>query len=180
MIANLLQNILKQLGTIKELRYVAMDWGQLDYEQPPVQWPCVLVDLASVRYGSLGCKSQSAEGSLSLTIAERVVQRTSLGAPSSLQDPALRIYTLMDRVREVLHAAEQSTSSPLVLRSAAKVPMSDLQVYRLDFVFSLKTEAESDRFVPVSASPQLKTAPGGKTKAACNDTGGVKMEIRTM
>ena len=36
MLKDIIDELIKTLSEIKELRYVACDWGQLDYEQPPV------------------------------------------------------------------------------------------------------------------------------------------------
>ena len=30
---------------VPELAYIDKNWGQLDYEAPPVKWPCALLDI---------------------------------------------------------------------------------------------------------------------------------------
>lgn len=52
MIKDIFQELIETLSGIKELRYVASDWGQLDYEQPPVQWPCALIDMPGLQCGT--------------------------------------------------------------------------------------------------------------------------------
>ena len=43
-------SIQNRLAEIEELSYIDKDWGQLQYEQPPVQWPCALIDVANIDY----------------------------------------------------------------------------------------------------------------------------------
>ena len=33
---------------VPELAYIDKNWGQLDYEAPPVKWPCALLDLSLI------------------------------------------------------------------------------------------------------------------------------------
>lgn len=39
--------LLTRLGTVSALKTIDTNWGQLAYEQPPVQFPCALVDIQS-------------------------------------------------------------------------------------------------------------------------------------
>ena len=50
------KDIQQRLQTIPEFRYIGEDWGQLNFEQPPVDWPCALIDLGNVDFSSAGMR----------------------------------------------------------------------------------------------------------------------------
>ena len=64
------KDILKRLETITEFKYIGEDWGQLNFEQPPVNFPCVLIDLGNAEFSSAGMKSQQVEAVVNITIAD--------------------------------------------------------------------------------------------------------------
>ena len=35
---------------VPELAYIDKNWGQLDYEAPPVKWPCALLDIDEITH----------------------------------------------------------------------------------------------------------------------------------
>ena len=39
---------------VPELAYIDKNWGQLDYEAPPVKWPCALLDIDEVPFSQIG------------------------------------------------------------------------------------------------------------------------------
>ena len=39
--------IQQQLLTVPALKHIDKNWNQLNYEQPPVRWPCALIDIAN-------------------------------------------------------------------------------------------------------------------------------------
>ena len=64
------KDIQQRLRTIPEFRYIGEDWGQLNFEQPPVDWPCALIDLGNVDFSAAGMRSQQAEAVVNITIAD--------------------------------------------------------------------------------------------------------------
>lgn len=90
---------------IKELypetiRYVAEDWGQLDYytDRPPVQFPCVLIDIEEAEYTDLTRRVQRVEAILNVRVADVAPSNRSVAAPNSDQQfdllrLAQQIYT---------------------------------------------------------------------------------------
>ena len=47
---------------VPELAYIDKNWGQLDYEAPPVKWPCALLDIDEVPFSQIGGGGQIADG----------------------------------------------------------------------------------------------------------------------
>ncbi|MCM1170102.1 MAG: hypothetical protein NC324_09230 [Bacteroides sp.] len=140
MLKDIVSEVMEALSGIKALRYVAEDWGQLNYEQPPVQWPCALIDVQGITCTNLGNGGLMGDCTFSVQLVNRPVQRTSAGAPKAQQAQNLLLFELIDGVLDVLHAREGECHSPFVLRETRKDNAIDLQGYTLTFVTSFKTE----------------------------------------
>ena len=46
--------IQEKLGEVSALKYIDKDWNQLKFEQPPVKWPCALIDVKNINYSQMG------------------------------------------------------------------------------------------------------------------------------
>ncbi len=67
------------------VQYVAEDWGQLDYytDRPPVNFPCVLLDVEEADFSDLARKVQRVEAILTVRIADLAMSSLSALAPGS-------------------------------------------------------------------------------------------------
>ncbi|MEG2495589.1 MAG: hypothetical protein RSB32_07830, partial [Mucinivorans sp.] len=52
---------------VPELRFIDVDLEQLRLEQPPVDFPCALIDVSRIEYSSNGQRQQQAEVDMSVT-----------------------------------------------------------------------------------------------------------------
>ena len=55
----------------EKIAYLAEDWGQLDFynERPPVNFPCVLIDIAEAEFSDCTRKVQLREAILTVRVA---------------------------------------------------------------------------------------------------------------
>ena len=55
----------------EKIAYLAEDWGQLDFynERPPVNFPCVLIDIAEAEFSDCTRKVQLGEAILTVRVA---------------------------------------------------------------------------------------------------------------
>lgn len=155
MFKDIIQELIETLSGIKELRYVAADWGQLDYEQPPVQWPCALIDIPGLQCSGLSGESLLNNGTVTIQLVNKLPQRTSARAPKAQQDFGLVLFDLIDRVYESLHGVDSARHTPFVLKSVEKVNLIDLQSYIMTFSVGSKTHKPDTR-TPVAVEPALK------------------------
>ena len=50
----IIQAIQQELAaSVPGLRYIDRDWEQLRYEQPPVKFPCALIEIKSIEYSEI-------------------------------------------------------------------------------------------------------------------------------
>ena len=155
MLKDIMQELIETLSGIKELRYVAADWGQLDYEQPPVQWPCALIDMPGLQCSGLAGESLMNDATVTIQLVNQPPQRTSARAPKAQQDAGLVLFDLIDRVYESLHGVNSARHTPLVLKSVEKVNLIDLQSYIMTFSVGFKVHKPDTR-TQVVADPDLK------------------------
>ena len=61
-------SIQNKLSEISTLKYIDKDWGQLQYDNPPVKSPCALIDLLNIDFKQKGLGHQQAEADIIITI----------------------------------------------------------------------------------------------------------------
>lgn len=93
--------LLTRLGTVSALRTIDTNWGQLAYEQPPVQFPCALVDIQSTSVGYAKHNLTNVKATVSVTIAN-----TRLTAVGRSVNGGLSFF---DTLESVVNALDQWT-----------------------------------------------------------------------
>ena len=103
----ILQNIQTKLREVTELKHIDEDCGQLNIFQPPVNWPCCLIDISTANYSNLGIdrnlqpiNRQSGKFLIKLTLANLKLTNTSMNAPQSQKDQAWFIWDLAQKIHE--------------------------------------------------------------------------------
>ncbi len=115
-----IRDILTRLGTIKGLAYVSADWGQLSMEQPPVEWPCALVEVTVPAYVTSSVELQEARAIVSVTLADYIDAGIAPDTPAEEYEREMRIYAIIDSVHDVLQGLNTQGYSPLVRTSTRK------------------------------------------------------------
>lgn len=147
MLKKIIEELFQDLSSIEGIRYVAEDWGQLDYEQPPVQWPCALVDMQDVRYSQTGMGGLLADCTFTVQLTDQAPQRVSSRASDTQKERSLQIFGIIDRVIQDIHAKDSAEHSPFMLEGMQRVNLPELQSYVLTF----KTQFRTDR--PQATAP---------------------------
>ena len=79
----------------EKIAYLAEDWGQLDFynERPPVNFPCVLIDIAEAEFSDCTRKVQLGEAILTVRVAHFDPVNISALAPN--RNKAFRMFVLL-------------------------------------------------------------------------------------
>lgn len=144
-------DIMEALDTIPGLRYTGEDWGQLNFEQPPVDFPCALIDLESARFSSTGRNAQLVEAIVNITVADLRYNEITPGLPDRERGKAFEIFDLINDVNKKLHGHGGETYSRLCRVSLEKMPREDAV---REFVITYKFGYTDD-----SATPVMTKAP---------------------
>lgn len=132
-------DIQQQLSTVPALKHIDKNWNQLNYEQPPVKWPCALIDIANADYSQVAQLHQIAEADVEITIADLRFTNTSLRNPN--REDGFDIFTLLDDVHQALQGFAPANAQPLVRTNLQKVETGyNYEVYRMTYRTAWKVE----------------------------------------
>ena len=129
----ILQNIQNKLTSeVTDLKYVDEDCGQLNMYQPPVKWPCCLIDVTAINYTHLGIDRtkvpqtrQTGKIAVKLTLANLKLTNSSAMAPQSQKDQAWLIWDLAQKIHEKIHGFAPDLNCSRMLRHDLKRSVRD-------------------------------------------------------
>lgn len=107
-----------------KVKYIDKDWGQLSMEQPPVRWPCVLIDIEEVRIQPLKGGNEHHTATVALTVANKRTGSSSAHAPHALKEKSMETIDLTDDI----HGLVQNFAA----EGAEYAPMQVVSFYRLN------------------------------------------------
>lgn len=145
MLKEVFKDMQERLQAIPEFRYIGEDWGQLNFEQPPVNFPCALIDLGNAEFSSAGMKSQQVEAVVNITIADIRYNGISPDLPPDETDKAFEIFDLMDKVNKLLHGTGGEHYSRLCRINLKKMLREDAV---REFVMMYKFSYTDDTAMP--------------------------------
>lgn len=139
---------------VPALRYIDKNWNQLNMPQPPVQWPCCLIDLDNIDYSQAAHLTRLAEASISLTVADHHTVRSSAKAPS--KSNAYDILDVLESVMEALEGWRVPDTTQALARTRLAKTYSDqsYDVYTLTFTTAW-VEQVTEEGETVNASPSI-------------------------
>lgn len=142
----IIHGIQTKLKTIPSIKYVDEDWGQLDYYSPnfPVQWPCVLIDVADATFSNLGINiqekpknRQNSEISIRLTVANLRLTNSSGMATQFQKDTIRSIHTIIEEIHKILHGKQANEKTGKLLRKSLNRVKRDDGVQEYSLVYGL-------------------------------------------
>ena len=135
------------------MKYIDKNWGQLLYEQPPVKFPCALLDIANVNYTQLGQLAQAAMGDIEITVAN--LQLSPSSHKSLQRDNAYAIMDIMDKIHQDLHGWATSNFIPLIRTNLQKVEVSkSYEIYQMTYKTSWRVYKQKNT-IEVQAAPNI-------------------------
>ena len=145
-------SIQNRLAEIDELSYIDKDWGQLQYEQPPVQWPCALIDVANIDYTQQGNGAQTAQASITITVADTIPATSSYQSPT--REDSYAIIDLLEEIQQKLQLfSNGSTFTPLMRTNLMKAAANgEYVVYQMTYktAFTVLKRETGKQYVTVS------------------------------
>ena len=98
--------------TVPELRWIDVNIGQMDSSTPPVDYPCVLIDVSQIIYTTLkdGTSKGIAQVDVELYFACRAPSNAA--APESMRADAMAMFDVVKLVDKNLHGLETEEFYP--------------------------------------------------------------------
>lgn len=139
---------------VPSLQYIDKNWAQLNIPQPPVKWPCCLIDLDSIDYTMGTHSTRLANASIVLTIADHHSVRSSDLAPSKNA-----AYDILDLIEDIITALDgwrvPDTTQALVRTRLAKAYSDQsYDVYSLTFTTAWVEQIQQEGQT-IQASPSI-------------------------
>lgn len=134
---DIILSLLQRISSIPEIAYASADWGQLSYDVPPVEWPCALIDISQVSLHDRLQGQQSADGIITVTLADYIDAPVHVCTPSGGYALEMRIYSAIDALHQVLQGYNTPCFAPLSRRSVRRVSGSPgLRVFSVEYLSS--------------------------------------------
>ncbi|MCD8081887.1 MAG: hypothetical protein LUF04_16275 [Bacteroides sp.] len=141
----ILLGVQQHLATaVPDIAHLDKDWGQLYMEQPPVKWPCCLLDVEDIQFEQRGHGSEQARTRLTLTVAGMRLTSSSSTAPN--QEKAYQLIDLIEQIHDALQNFTTGEYAPL-FRSSVKKILSDTgkEAYKLTYETAYNTAPPSEQ-----------------------------------
>lgn len=130
---------------VPEIAWIDLDVGQLELENPPVDYPCALVDVTDIDFSDMAENNQVGNTTVTISIAQQCITETNYATPLQYRNEAATYFNIIQKVFTALQGFEGNHFAPLTrvtLRKQKKVfPLT----YVLGFATALySAEAETD------------------------------------
>lgn len=147
---NIFLSIQEQLKEIPALKHIDKNWGQLLHEQPPVKFPCALLDVANVEYSQLGNLAQTANGIIEITVANLRLTNSSGKAPR--KEDAYAVFDIIEEIHQLLHGWSNGEIQPLIRINVQKLDAAYCyEIYKVSFQTAWQVlKKENWELVPVT------------------------------
>jgi len=150
---NIFLSIQEKLGEITELKHIDKNWGQLLHEQPPVKFPCALLDINKVDYSQLGMLAQTANAVIEITIANFRLTNSSCKAPN--KEDAYAILDIIEKIHQLLHGWSNGEFQRLTRINTQKLDATyAYEIYKVSYQTGWQVMKETNS-IPVLLSPAI-------------------------
>ncbi|WP_108821063.1 hypothetical protein [Dysgonomonas sp. Marseille-P4361] len=150
---------------VPELQYIDDDWGQMDdYAQPPVKYPCALIEVQDAEYTDEGELRQRGVVLVTVKLYFMRLSNTSNRAPKSQKIEAHKNWAICTKVNQALHGQDFIKNGFAKLtRKRMSPPKRQDGIYNRNITYSVG-------FLDESCVPVRKTTPAKPTIKASIQT----------
>lgn len=118
---------------VPEIRWVDFDLGQLDQEQPPVSWPCVLVGFDDSEFTDLSGNTQQGSWVIDLRVGFKLHERTHSHGAASYRAEALAHLDVVHKLHLAMQTASAECITDMTRTGIGKEKRADYRVYVLRY-----------------------------------------------
>lgn len=118
---------------VPEVTFIDINVGQLLLEQPPVAFPCVLVDISTIEYSMFKSAQQKASATIGIQFGFNILGASDINSPAELRDLTMDHYRIIERVANALHLYSCDYFSPLIRQSLRREQNNYPRTFSLSF-----------------------------------------------
>lgn len=121
-----------KLAGIPALKHVDKEWGQLNFDPPPVKFPCALIDFGNIAYSQLGKLAQRAEATVEILVADIRLNNSSFQAPDKAK--SYSTIELIETIQENLQGYRPGNAQALIRTGLTRLYAdSTREVYKVTY-----------------------------------------------
>lgn len=148
-------DVLEKLKSIGGLRYTGENWGQLEFEQPPVNFPCALVDIDGAEFTGNGV--QQAVAAVVVTVADIRYNPVTAALDMKRTEREFVIFDLIAEVNKKLHGMGGADYSRLCRVALKKIDREDsIREFRIIYRFSFLDSTANPAYTHHPAPPKIE------------------------
>jgi len=134
--------VMERLKTqVPALKWIEMDIGQLNQQNPPVAFPCALVGIKLTRCQSVTDSLQDCEARISVRLAFNTQLNTAAAVPDAARNTSLTVYDTIAAVYAALQGWGTDNFDSLSRTAQGdEPPRNGLFIYKLEFSTSFEDE----------------------------------------
>lgn len=115
----ILKKVMQRLKEeVPELKWIDLNIGQMMMENPPVDYPCALIDVPRAEYSDASAGMQVGKMVLEIELFFIVRAPSSMAAPAQLREQAFAHYSITQKVYRALQGFSGEYFSKLTRTSA--------------------------------------------------------------
>lgn len=126
---------------VPALRWIDYDAGQLDHDNPPVAYPCCLIDISLPKCDDIGAdRQQIVTANISLRLAFMPLGATNSAAPENIRAGALSMFDTIEAIHATLQEWNNNFSMEGLTRQSGQREngyrdkrRDGISVYRLQY-----------------------------------------------
>lgn len=104
----LYETILTELNKIPALKWKDLEAGQLQEEQPPIAYPCALIDVSERRRQNIETKIQRVYATITIDVIVKALGETNSNITEPVRSNSLEYFTIADAVYKQLQGYTDS------------------------------------------------------------------------
>jgi len=147
---SIIDTIMERLAEKVPELWIDVDFGQLSVENPPVDFPCALIDIRSAAHTDTSDNGQITNARVMISVAFSVLGPSDHGAPAELRAKAMDHYRILQEVYVALQGFGTEEFAPL---SRATTERKD-ETYPRHFIMVFDTAFADESACPVRTKPR--------------------------
>lgn len=100
--------LIELLTEIPELKYIDLDFGQLQEEKPPLIYPAVLIKIDASVTDEVQDVFQIMTGNFDLTLCVKMLNESNAASPVEVREKALEYFDITEKIYEKLQGFANS------------------------------------------------------------------------
>lgn len=145
---------------VPKIKFTTFDFSQFEQEQPPVSWPCLLIDFETFNFSDLSENVQVASGYIGLRLGFNPYSSVSSATPVDFRNKGLEYFVIEWELHKALHGWSPGDDFGNLSRVSARTDVERVDKLRIrDLRYSIGFEDYSVKKVTTTLKRSAEVRP---------------------